>query len=89
MFVNIGNICHMHDVRRDNQYCECEKKSALLPSFFSPAKTSATKLVTRVMSCVSPCKNTGIDRMVPTNGKTMSVSFQIIQTSGQLEERSM
>ena len=26
--------------------------------FSSPAKTSDTKLVARVISCVSPCKNT-------------------------------
>jgi len=76
----------MHHVRRDNQAVKRNLHSILL--FFSPEKTSATKLVTRVMSCVSPCKNTGIDRMVPINEKTMSVSFQIIQTSGQLLERS-
>ena len=43
-----------------------------IPIPFLPAKTSTQKLVTRVISCVRPCKYAPIDKMVLIIGNMMS-----------------
>jgi hypothetical protein len=74
VFVNIVGITMFLSLVRDEQILMWTSTLKYDYHLHSPAKTSATKLVARVIICVSPCKNTGIDRIVPTNGKTMSVS---------------